>query len=310
ETTVAPGEFEINDLYPTGYGGDLEVVVTEADGQQHVSRVPFAAPVNALRSGTTRYSLAAGQYRSSYTREKPYVLQGTVRHGFNNLITGYGGVTAAEHYVSGEIGAAMNTRVGAFSLDSTHARSKLRGGQNRTGQSYSLSYSRLFEPTLTSVSLAAYRYSTKGFLSLADTMSLRSWRAASGHPMRGFGNTKGRLQLTISQPLGERLGSLYLTGYSQNYWGHNGRDTEYQAGYSNSYKRMNYSVGASRQYSLHSGNWENVYMVNVSFPLGSGPRAPRSGTTLQRRSQDSSTAIYQTLNGSVGDTDGALHYGL
>ncbi|WP_354678701.1 fimbria/pilus outer membrane usher protein, partial [Cupriavidus plantarum] len=32
ETTVAPGAFEIGDLYPTGYGGDLDVSVTEADG--------------------------------------------------------------------------------------------------------------------------------------------------------------------------------------------------------------------------------------------------------------------------------------
>src|SRR5690606_36488763 len=54
ETTVAPGAFEIDDLYSTGYGGDLEVVVTEADGSEHISRVPFSAPVNALRAGTTR----------------------------------------------------------------------------------------------------------------------------------------------------------------------------------------------------------------------------------------------------------------
>lgn len=32
ETTVSPGEFIIDDLYPTGYGGNLDVTVREADG--------------------------------------------------------------------------------------------------------------------------------------------------------------------------------------------------------------------------------------------------------------------------------------
>lgn len=32
ETTVPPGAFVIEDLYPTGYGGNLDVKVTEADG--------------------------------------------------------------------------------------------------------------------------------------------------------------------------------------------------------------------------------------------------------------------------------------
>ncbi len=43
ETNVAAGAFGINDLYPTGYGGDLEVRVTEADGSVHISKVPMPA---------------------------------------------------------------------------------------------------------------------------------------------------------------------------------------------------------------------------------------------------------------------------
>jgi len=309
ETTVAPGEFEIDDLYPTGYGGDLEVVVTEADGSTHISRVPFSAPVNALRAGTTRYSMAAGQYRNAMVDDTPYVLQGTVRHGFSNLVTGYGGITASEHYLAGEIGTALNTAWGAFSLDATYAKAKLRDAPDRSGQSYSLSYSRLFEPTSTSVTLAAYRYSTSGFLSLADTMALRSLDSHYALP-RGYGNAKGRFQAMLSQPLGDRWGSLYLSGYSQDYWSRSGRDTEYQAGYRNSFKRLNYSISASRQYSMHSGNWENTYMVNLSLPLGSGAKAPRSNTTIQHNSRDNSTSIYETVNGSLGSSDNPLYYGV
>lgn len=65
ETTVAPGPFEIDDLYATGYGGDLQVVMTEADGSQHTSLLPYSAPVNALREGRWRYNVAAGLYRNT-----------------------------------------------------------------------------------------------------------------------------------------------------------------------------------------------------------------------------------------------------
>ncbi|MBO9357429.1 fimbria/pilus outer membrane usher protein [Bordetella petrii] len=310
ETTVAPGEFEIDDLYPTGYGGDLEVVVTEADGSEHISRVPFSAPVNALRAGTTRYSVAAGQYRSALVRKKPYVLQATARHGFNNLVTGYGGVVASKYYLAGQVGTALNTALGAFGVDATYARAKLNNQPDRTGQSYSLNYSRFFEPTSTSVTLAAYRYSTSGFLSLSDTMAQRSLESRHTLPRQYGGNAKGRFQVMLNQSLGERWGSLYLSGYSQDYWARNGRDTEYQAGYRNSFKQLNYSINASRQYSVYSGKWDNTYMVNFSLPLGRNAGAPRSNTTIQHNNRDNSTSIYETVNGSLGASNNPLYYGL
>jgi len=310
ETTVAPGEFEIDDLYPTGYGGDLEVVVTEADGSEHISRVPFSAPVNALRAGTTRYNVAAGQYRSTLVGEKPYVLQATARHGFNNFVTGYGGVLASKYYLAGQVGTALNTPVGAFGLDATYARAKLNNQSVRTGQSFSLNYSRFFEPTDTSVTLAAYRYSTSGFLSLSDTIAQRSLNSQHAIPRHYGGNAKGRFQVMLNQSLGERRGSLYLSGYSQDYWQSDGRDTEYQAGYRNSFKQLNYSVSAARNYSVYSGKWDNTYMVNFSLPLGRNPGAPRSSTTIRHNNRDNSTSVYETVNGSLGASNSPMYYGL
>ncbi|HDT7461240.1 TPA: fimbria/pilus outer membrane usher protein, partial [Escherichia coli] len=43
ETTVPAGPFSISDLYPSGYGGDLTVTVTESDGQTRSFIVPFAS---------------------------------------------------------------------------------------------------------------------------------------------------------------------------------------------------------------------------------------------------------------------------
>ena len=33
QTTVTPGSFEINDLYPTGFGGELQVSIYETNGE-------------------------------------------------------------------------------------------------------------------------------------------------------------------------------------------------------------------------------------------------------------------------------------
>ncbi len=55
--------------------------------------------------------------------------------------------------------------------------------------------------------------------------------------------------MTISQALARGYGSFYLSGSTQNYWNRSGNDTQFQAGYNNSYKRINYGVSASRQFT-------------------------------------------------------------
>lgn len=60
ETTVTPGAFLINDLYPTGYGGDLAVTIQEADGSIQQFTLPYASVAQLLRPRSHRYSATAG----------------------------------------------------------------------------------------------------------------------------------------------------------------------------------------------------------------------------------------------------------
>lgn len=85
ETTVAPGPFSLKDLYPTGYGGNLQVTVTEANGQVSTFTVPYASVAQLLRPGITRFDIAAGELLDATIHDKPGVLQATIQHGFNNL---------------------------------------------------------------------------------------------------------------------------------------------------------------------------------------------------------------------------------
>lgn len=141
ETTVAPGPFEINDLYSTGSGGDLDVTVTEADGRTKEFTVPFASVAQLLRPGRTRFSATACQLRNDSLDDKPGFAQFTLQHGLTNTTTAYGGAIASSGYAALNAGGALNTKVGAFSTDITGAATNvpnstsMHGVSLRVGQS-------------------------------------------------------------------------------------------------------------------------------------------------------------------------------
>ncbi|AJK50462.1 fimbria/pilus outer membrane usher protein [Burkholderia plantarii] len=307
-TNVAAGPFVIDDLYPTGYGGDLEVVVTEADGGIHTFKVPYASTVDALRPGITHFSVTAGQYRDAALSSRPALFQATIRHGFTNLLTAYGGVTATPGYVAGLIGVALNTRFGAFSLDVTRANTSLPGGSTRHGQSVKFSYSKLIAPTSTNITVAAYRYSSSGYLSLRDAMQLRdpSTDRTDG-PWRG-GILRGQLQVTVNQALPSGWGSFYASGSTVSYWNRHGTDTQFQAGYNNNFRRINFGVAVARQFDATRRRWDNRVMLNVSMPLGGGSHPVYASTNLQRDSSGETT-LQQSLAGTLGVAN-QLNYGV
>lgn len=305
ETTVAPGPFAITDLYATGYGGDLQVAVTEANGRTSSFIVPYSAPVNALRPGVTRYSVTAGQYRNPSVSLKPYLVQGTVQRGFTNRLTGYGGLTLSKGYAAALFGAALNTSYGAFGLDLTHARTKQPA---RRGQSLRLAYSKLISPTNTNLTLAAYRYSSRGYLNLSDAVALRDLTRRNS-AVGELGVARSQLRITVNQALAPGYGSFYLTSLSMNYWNRRGHDTQLQTGYNNSYGRLAYGIAVTRQRNLTSGRWDNRVMLTFGLPLGSAARAPYAITTVERGLNGSDTTVQQAVSGTLG-VDSAFSYGL
>lgn len=122
QTTVPPGPFTLQDVYPSGYGSDLEVSVKEADGSVEVFSVPYASVAQLLRPGMTRYALSAGKVDDSSLRNKPMLYQGTWQHGLNNLFTGYTGVTGFDDYQAFLLGTGMNTASAR-----SHSTSPIRG---------------------------------------------------------------------------------------------------------------------------------------------------------------------------------------
>ncbi len=299
ETNVSPGPFEINDLYSTGYGGDLDVTVTEADGRTKEFTVPFASVAQLLRPGATRFSATAGQLRNDSLDDKPGFAQFTLQHGLTNSVTAYGGVIAASGYGAVDIGGALNTGIGAFSMDITGAATNVPNAQSMHGLSLRVGYSKFVSATDTNVSIAAYRFSTDGYLNLNDAASVRDI-AEHGGDINSVYRQRNRVQVSINQKLGEH-GTMFVTGSSQNYWNRGGSDTLFQAGYTNAFKYGTYSFTAGRTRSM-DGQLSNDFQLSTTIPLGHKTHAPMLTTNATHHS-DGANNMQANISGSLGDNN-------
>lgn len=321
ETNVAPGPFSIDDLYPTGYGGDLDVEVTEADGRTKHFAVPFSAVTQLLRPNQSRWSLAAGQVHEQGAHESPHIVQGTYQRGLTNSVTAYGGATLAAGYRSLLLGGALNTRIGAFSLDITQANNRLQDMAASQGQSIRLGFNKNFVDTGTDFAVAAYRYSTSGYVGLSDAVAMRS-ALAQGESSNVVARQRSRMDVSINQRLGDGGGTIFLTGSLRNYWNTGGRQVDFTAGYSNTWRSISYGFSAQRtRDSVNSsptsflvnripgvadvapvstrGRRDTRLFFNVSMPLGRAANSPTLMAMVNRSNSDGDTA-QASLSGTLG----------
>lgn len=297
QTTVAPGEFVISDLYPTGYGGDLNVTVNEADGSKRQFSVPYASVAQMLRPGMQRYALTAGRVRDDNLSKEPDMFQATYQRGFTNIITGYTGAIASDGYGAVLLGAAVATPIGAFALDVTQANTRLKQG-DLSGHSYNLSYSKLMTETNTNFTIAAYRYSTSGYLSLRDAVYSRD-NERKNLSADAINRQRSEYQLTLNQGLGNDYGALYITGSARDYWNRGGSTKQYQVGYNNYYGQVTYGLSAMRTSDIYGGNETSYYLtLSIPFSVGSQKLRLNSSQGYTNNSYDSSRV---GINGSTGE---------
>lgn len=133
-------------------------------------------------------------------------------------------------------------------------------------------YAKTFTGTNTTLTLAAYRYSTKGFRTLADYI-----QESNSNEQFHTGISKNRMDITINQSLGNqrKFGDIYIAATEQDYWDRS-RSESISAGYSNSWGDLDYNLSVSRAYDLdYTGLNNNNTQVSVSFslPLGESIRA-------------------------------------
>lgn len=294
-TYVAPGAFEIDDLNAASGSGDLEVIITEADGRERRFTQPYATLGNMLREKTWRYSLTAGQYNAMEGGQRPGFAQATLAYGLPFDLTLYGGLLGADFYRAGALGVGKSLgSLGAVSLDVTQAqtdipRGVVSGGKTEKGQSLALRYGKAFE-TGTSVRFAGYRYSTEGYRDFDEAVSLQDPENYNGLSRRS------KVEANVNQMLGS-AGSLYLNLSQQDYWGSSRQDKQMQLGFNTQYKGVTYGVYASRALNDNFGQ-SNQVVFTVSMPLG---RNGSTGSYTLTRNDDGSLDHRAGLSGRGGD---------
>ncbi|WP_372438786.1 fimbria/pilus outer membrane usher protein, partial [Pandoraea sputorum] len=143
--------FEISDIYPSGSNGDLQVTIIEADGRRRSFTQAYASLPIMLPSGAFRYSVSGGQVDNYDGAEQaPNFLGAAWNYGVNDAITGFGGVQWAEDYRAVNLGAGVNTPLGAVSADLTHSASQVHD-QQRQGHSLRVRYANTLEVTATAL---------------------------------------------------------------------------------------------------------------------------------------------------------------
>ncbi|MDX6019941.1 fimbria/pilus outer membrane usher protein [Scandinavium sp. V105_16] len=264
QASVAPGAFEIKDLYSTTNSGDLEVTVKEADGTEHKFTQPYSSLALMQRPGQMKYEATVARYREDggTNANEPLFAQGSVVYGLNNFSTLYGGLTGSEDYYAANVGTGI--ALGAFgsvSLDITLAQARLDNDETSTGQSLRLLYTGKIESTDTNFTLAGYRYSTHGYYSFADANQKYD---ADEDDWQFRYNKHNRLQLSVSQNV---LGtSLYLSGYQQDYWNTSKKERSLSAGLNRTLYGMSFHLAYTYN-KTDDNNSDQMVSFGVSVPL-------------------------------------------
>lgn len=162
----------------------------------------------------------------------------TAIYGLPHAITIYGGTLYSEDYQSGAAGLGFGLgTLGSLSVDITAAHTTLNNDETHDGQSYRVQYSKDFQATDTSFTLAAYRYSTEGFYTFQEANDLRT---DSDDGWRMQYNKRQKLQLDLSQSLGS-YGSFFISGYQQDYWHEDGYERTLSTGWNGNINGVSYS---------------------------------------------------------------------
>ncbi|HWW05414.1 fimbria/pilus outer membrane usher protein [Collimonas sp.] len=302
-TYVAPGPFVLDDLYPTSSSGDLEVTITEADGRETKFKQAFSAVPTLLREGSWRYSATGGQYRDGFSNAnsgaKPKFMQGTIARGMGKEFSIYGGVIASDIHQSLLFGVGKNLRdFGAISADLSQARTKVPNQQDVNGQSLRFLYAKAFENYGSNVRMAGYRYSTGGFRTFQEAARMQDLQFG-----QVLNNRRNQLQIDLSQQLGSKGGTAYISAQQQSYWGAAKKDRLIQVGYSNFYKQLSYSVFYNQSSNLY-GTANRQLMLTLSIPLGDSRSYARYTVAKGNNGEVSQQA---SVYGSALD-DGRLTY--
>ncbi|EIV7913468.1 fimbria/pilus outer membrane usher protein [Klebsiella pneumoniae] len=263
-TIVAPGPFEIKDSSLSNVvGGSYDVKIIESNGEIQTYSVPYSEPFFALAEGYFRYSLTAGDYRSSddHVESKSFI-EGSASYGFPWGISAFSGLQIADIYKSMSLGLSKDFgSIGAGSVDWKISKSKSEKDYQH-GDAFGLKYNKSIDNSSTDINVANYYYS-KEYRTLSEIFDTYSNGGYIVQTPR-----KSNFTLGVNQGLGN-FGYLYFGFYRDNFWNGNDQNSissRYNKNIGNTSLSLVYTK--SRVENKYKFKDENIFSIWLSVPLG------------------------------------------
>ncbi|HCJ8438264.1 TPA: fimbrial biogenesis outer membrane usher protein [Escherichia coli] len=304
QTNVPPGPFSLSDFSISGYSGDLRIIIKETDGTEREFIQPFSRLAEMKREGVFDYELSAGFYDnigSSKYYDDTLFMYGSWACGFPHGVTAFGELVFSDRYHSLGLGSTLSLGIlGATSADVTISHVD-KNDDSVTGQSYGLKYSKSQLETGSTVTLAAYRYSTRNFMQFGDYVSKNS-----DEYYKYNGRQKNKISLSINQSLG-RYGSLYFNASRQDYWDSNRKSNYVSASHTFNWDGYSFNTTFSidRMLGEHYKNNNKQINFNISVPLSKffKDNSNTSGRfSYMATSTDNNVNNTATLSGLIPDS--------
>ncbi|HCJ9591634.1 TPA: fimbria/pilus outer membrane usher protein, partial [Escherichia coli] len=135
--------------------------------------------------------------------------------------------------------------------------SKQDNGDVFNGQSYQIAWNKYLSQSGTQFSLAAWRYSSRGYRTFNDHVWANNKNRYNREDNSGYDianyyqydfGRKNSFSLNINQSLPENWGYLAISGQWRDYWERSGTGKNYQLSYTNSWERLSYTLSVSQTY--------------------------------------------------------------
>ncbi|EHQ9355003.1 fimbria/pilus outer membrane usher protein [Salmonella enterica] len=243
DSTVPAGPFRIQSLSDAARG-QLDVKVTEQDGEIRTFSVSTASVPYLTRPGRVRYQVIVGRPSNwDHRMEGDAFAGGDVSWGISNAWSIYGGSILSKKYKSFALGVGRDLmRFGTLALDVTQSFAHLSSSHlpdmedDRKGKSWRISYSKRFDDLNADVTFAGYRFSEREFMTMQQYLDARNHGQMSNQQ-------KERYQVNLNKRFDD-IGLPFSVGLN--------------------YERQTYwDRGDTEQYGLNAGTWFDLPVLGV-----------------------------------------------
>lgn len=290
DSTVPAGPFRIQSLN-NATRGQLDVKVTEQNGEEQKFTVSTASVPYLTRPGQVRYQVMVGRPSTwEHNLQGPEFVGGEASWGISNAWSLYGGSTLSKEYQALALGIGRDLLTfGTVALDVTQSFARLKGTRlpddsNRQGKSWRISYSKRFDEANADVTFAGYRFSERDFMSMQQYLDARYQGQISNQQKERYQVNINKRFDDISLPL-----SVGLNYEHQTYWDRG--DTEQYGVNTGTWfdlpflglRNLSLSLTAAR--SQYQGQNDDNINLYLSVPFGTGTASLSSGYAGGRYNQ-------------------------